>query len=229
MTPFLLLAAASLMFGLATAFLAGSVSGLTDNAPVLSRKVLHVGIFSGAVPAQLVMGFWGVCLYGAVMASMILLGTLPWGKRRLGGILFRPDSAAGPGREVLAPLAATALGGMLAVSLVGSFAIVGYLVCGWGDGAGEIVGRRWGRSKYRSPFGGGRSERSLEGSLAVLGVGAVAGAGALLLLGNGLLPALGVGMLSGAVGALAEGMSPGETDNFWVQVLPALAAWWVLG
>lgn len=211
------------------AALAGRIQPLSLQGRVLRRKFFHVGIFTGAVVPQLLLGFWGVVLYGATIGGLVLLAVLRGRRSLLFQVLHRDDEGEGRA-EILLPLVFTALGGILGVLLVGEFAMVGYLACGWGDAAGEIVGRRWGRHGYSGvvPFLA-RSERTVEGSLGVLVLGALGGWAALGILGFGVLPALGVGLLVGVVAALAELLSWKGTDNLWVQLLPALAAWWLLG
>jgi phytol kinase len=228
--PYLALGAGSLVFSLLLGGLSGRMARGEGPARRLSRKVFHIGIFTGAAPAQLWLGFWGVVLYGSVIGALVGQACV----RGEGAFLFRAlarDGEGGAGRrQILAPLVATIVGGILSVFLLGSFAIVGYLVCGWGDGVGEIVGQRWGRRRYRSlPLNRRRSVRTVEGSLAVLGGGFLGGWAALDLLGYAPLLCVGGGLLAGAVGAVSEGLSPEGTDNLWVQLLPSLASWWLLG
>lgn len=195
-----------------------------------ARKALHVLIFTGAVPAQLLGGFWGVMIYGGVVALLIFLSALRGAGSLLYDALARPQDGAAEARYVFLPLLATALGGLLSLLLVGSFAVVGYLVCGWGDAAGEVVGTRWGRHRYASPLARTTSpRRSLEGSAAVLVAGSGGAWVALLLLGFSPLPAAGAAVVCGLVGALAEALSSHGTDNFPVLLVPSLAAWWLLG
>jgi phytol kinase len=195
-----------------------------------SRKAFHVAVFTGAVPAHLSLGFWGVVVYGSVLAGFVLVSLGEGEGAALYDVLARAEDGAARRRFVVVPLVATALGGLVGVLLVGDFAIVGYLVCGWGDALGEWVGKRWGRHRYASPLAreAGHS-RSLEGSAAVFAAGGVGAALALLLLGVSLPSALGVGMVCGGIGAVAEGLSGHGTDNFWVQVLPTLVAAGLLG
>ena len=116
------------------------------------------------------------------------------------------------------------------MELVGEFAIVGYLVCGFGDAAGEAVGRKWGRHVYRPPFLNSKAyTRTVEGSLGVFLIGALGAGIALFLLGFGLPELLLGALVCGALGSVAEGLSGPRTDNFWVQVIPSLAAWWLIG
>jgi phytol kinase len=228
--PFFALGIGALLFGLLLGALSSRLTRSRGTAQGLSRKFFHIGIFTGAVPAQLWLGFWGVVLYGTVIGALVAQAFL----RGEGSSLFRAlvleEDRNEKIRRLLVPLAATALGGLSSVLLVGHFAVVGYLVCGWGDGVGEVVGRRWGKRRYRSPFRGSEpSFRTLEGSLAVLLGGFLGGWAALGLLGYATLLSVGVGFLVGLVGALSEGLSPGGTDNLWVQLLPSLASWWFLG
>ena len=230
MTPLILLGLASLGFGFSLATLVGALGRSEAGFKGLPRKVFHAGVFLGAVPAQLLLGFWGVVTYGIVIALMVLVGCGQGSGTPIFEALARQDQSGGTRGSILVPLLATALGGLATVLLVGHFAIVGYLVCGLGDAAGEPIGRSWGRHKYRSfPWGPGAHLRSLEGSLGVFFVGAFGGSIALALLGHSLPQFLSVGLLCGAVGALVEGLSGDGTDNFWVQLAPALAAWWTLG
>ncbi len=194
------------------------------------RKLLHVGVFSGAVPAHLWLGFWGVCIYGAVITSYVSVSLRRGESSLLSRVLARRGETGPEIRQLLVPIAATGVGGLSAALLVGPFAVVGYLVCGWGNGSGEVVGRLIGRRSYRSPLSrGSGSVRTLEGSIAVLFGGFLGGWAALGLLGFPPIPAAGTGLAAGVVGAIAEGLSGGNADNFWVQLLPSLAAWGILG
>jgi phytol kinase len=195
-----------------------------------SRKVFHAAVFTGAVPAQLALGFWGVVVYGVVMAAFVLLSVRAGAGSTLYDTLARPGDRESTRRFIVLPLVATALGGLVGVLLVGDFAVVGYLVCGWGDAVGEPAGTRWGRHRYSVPFSAipGHT-RSLEGSAAVLVAGGVGGSLALGLLGIGLPLAVEVGLACGAVGAVAEGVSGHGSDNFWVQLLPSLVAAGMVG
>lgn len=232
--PLLALGAGTLAFGLAV----GAVSirlGRADRARrALGRSTFHIAVFTGAVPAQLWLGFWGVALYGAVMALVVSQGLLRGAASPFFEVLAREGEGEGVGkgtaRTVLWPLLMTALGGLLGVLLVGRFATVGYLVCGWGDGAGELVGRVWGKRRYSPLLARGNApERTVEGSLAVLFAGFLGAWAALGLLGYPPLAALGFGFLAGLVGAVSEGLSGRAVDNLWLQLLPSLTAWWFLG
>ncbi len=229
MTSLIVVGLGSLAFGLAMAGLAGGMAGTSASTGGYPRKVFHLGIFVGAVPALLLTGFWGAVVYGSVI-SLIVLGALAQGP----GLLFfaalaREGDGPGSRRSILTPMISTALGGLASVLLVGPFAVVGFLTCGLGDAAGEPAGRIWGRHHYRTfPWTKDAPTRTLEGTLAVLGVGSFGAAVALSLLGASLAEALASGVACGAVGAAAEGLSGEGSDNFWVQLMPSLTAWWLV-
>jgi len=196
----------------------------------LDRKLFHAGIFTGAVPSQLLMGFWGVVVYGSAIALLVLLAYQRGERSALYRILGRREDGREKNLLVVIPLGATALGGLLGVLLVGNFAVVGYLTCGWGDAAGELVGRNWGRRPYSPPFSLGKTPiRSVEGSLAVFVLGFLGAWAALGLLGYPLFQGMGVGFACALTGAGGEAVSGKGTDNLWVQFFPALTAWWLLG
>jgi dolichol kinase len=223
------LGALTLTFGFALAFLVSWLPRTQGSSTHLGRKVFHIAIFSGAVPAQLTLGFWGVVTYGSVLSLLILLAY--WNRSRWGLFgLLSPASREGSSRRSFAvPFFSTVLGGLLGALLVGRFAVIGYLVCGWGDAAGEIVGKGWGRRTFNVPGRTGSTEpRTFEGSLGVWLFGTLGAGMAILLLGYPLPSALGVGILCGGAGAGAEAASGKDTDNFWTQIVPALMAWWVL-
>ena len=227
---FLALGIGTLAFGLALRAVSIRLGRGDGSRRSLGRKTFHIAVFSGAAPAQLWLGFWGVVLYGVVLALLVAQGLLRGAGSPLFEALAREEDGEGKARMVLLPLVMTALGGVLGVLLVGRFAIVGYLVCGWGDGAGELVGVTWGKRRYASPLSGGESaSRTVEGSLAVLSAGFLGAWAALGLLGYPPLSALGIGFLAGLVGAVSEGLSGRATDHLWVQLLPTLTAWWFLG
>jgi phytol kinase len=218
------------VYGALLAWTAGRVVRVVPASSPYPRKVFHVGIFTGAAPVHLIFGFWGLVLYGVGISMQVLYSYWRGREGALYRVLARPEDGPAQRRYIFLPLVSTALGGLSSVLLVGSFAVVGFLVCGWGDAAGESVGSRWGLHRYPVPaFGGKRRTRSLEGSAAVLLAGSLGAWGALGLLGFSPLSAIGVGCLCGLVGALTEAVSSHGTDNLFTQLLPALSAWWILG
>ncbi|MFH1763305.1 MAG: hypothetical protein ABIF09_03840 [Gemmatimonadota bacterium] len=230
MDPLISLGVASLGLGLAMAALVGRMARGGEVSQGFARKTFHAAVFTGAVPAQLLQGFWGVVVYGFVLTPIVLFALWKGPGFPLFDALARRSDGRSSHKDVLTPLVSTAFGGLLSALLVGSFAIVGYLACGWGDAVGEPAGERWGRHRYSSPLArGNRMTRSAEGSLAVFLVGSLGAGVAIGLLDFSLPQALGIGLLCGAVGAVAEGLSGPGMDNLWVQLLPSLSAWWFLG
>jgi dolichol kinase len=94
---------------------------------------------------------------------------------------------------------------------------VGVLVLGLADPAAGLIGRRFGRTRLRA-------NRSLEGSLGFLVVGAVAAAAWLAVMHAAPLSAIAViAAVGGLVGALTELGSTRLDDNFTIPVTVALA------
>lgn len=182
-----------------------------------TRKVFHFAIFSFAAVVHVWRGPAGVVTFGVVVATVVLYATMR--RNELFYALARPSDAPREQLFVLAPLLSTAVGGVLANALFGPFAMVGYLVAGWGDALAEPVGTRWGRHRYRvhSMFGVAAT-RSVEGSAAVLVAGGIAGFIGLVVLGvphsSAVLVAGGVGL----TGAVVEALSTHGVDNLTVQV-----------
>ena len=95
-------------------------------------------------------------------------------------------------------------------------AAAGLLALALGDGLGGLVGRRWGRLRYRVPWA---KPKTLEGSLVVAVFSAVGIAVAAWRFGVALGPGW---LLVGAlVAAVAESLSPRSLDNLTVP----LAVW----
>lgn len=195
-----------------------------------TRKAFHFGIFSGATAIHFGLGLAAVSLYGALVCGLVLHSVWRGERSGLYAALARPADAPRERLFILVPMVTTAVGGVLGNLWFGAFAGVGYLACGWGDAVGEPVGSRWGRHRYRVPsLGGVRAERSLEGSVAVLAVGAAACVVALLALGFPPASALRAGLLGGVAGAAVEAVSHHGLDNLTMQLAAAAAAWGVLG
>ena len=96
---------------------------------------------------------------------------------------------------------------------------VGVVVVGFADPAAAIIGRRWGRTR----LAGGRT---LEGSLAFVGVGAAVASALLMLYMPGVTfaGAALVGIAAAVVGALAELYSRVD-DNLSIPIASGAAAW----
>ena len=210
------LAAIVLVLGLLGALMLGVRRGQSGGrlSPELARKLVHLGmgtvclafpwLFDSAAPVRGLAGL-------AVAALLAVRGVEPL-RRRFGGVL------GGVGRaslgEIYFPLTValvfTLAGGTRAL-FWGPVAILTYA-----DAAGALVGKRWGRKRYRAV----ESLKTLEGSAAVLGVTWVV---AMLAIGFGssaswLEMVLG-GLIIGAFAALVEAVSWRGLDNLLVPLV----------
>jgi phytol kinase len=217
---------------LAYALLVGSLAGRLRTrrgvrAPY-TRKLFHFGIFTMAAVVQVLWDAAGVVVFGSVVALVVLYTVWRGEGYALYEALARPGDAPHRSLFILVPLATTAVGGLLSNLFFAHYAFVGYLVCGWGDAAGEPVGTRWGRHRYTVPsLAGVRATRSLEGSAAVLLLGTAAAFVGLLAGGFEPAPAAAIASAAGAAGAVTEAFSSHGLDNLTVQLGAAGVAWWI--
>src|SRR5262249_50690953 len=134
----------------------------------------------------------------------------------------------GPDRTyyIVVPYFATLIGGMASNIFFGPLAMVGYLVGGLGDAAGEPAGGRWGRRRYTIFAGGGNGTKTLSGSLAVMAASVVA-----LLIGVAISPELRFDVRAvivlpviAMVCTVVEAFSPRGWDNAPMQIVPTVLA-----
>lgn len=224
------LAPVSLLYAWAAARWAGHLRVRSEVRAPYTRKAFHFAIFSAASFVQAVFGVAGTVVFGSVVALVVLHAVWRSDGYPFYEALARPTDAPHRTLFILIPLFTTALGGVLANLLTGDFALVGYLVGGWGDAVGEPVGTRWGKHRYRVPsLAGVPATRSLEGSAAVLVMGAAAAfLGLTLGLGVAAGEAARVALACGVGGAAVEAFSSHGVDNLTVQLAGALTAWWLL-
>lgn len=188
-----------------------------------TRKIYHIVVFTAAAFVHLRWEMPGAIAYGTVMALVVLAAVAIGEGNLLYDALARDTDRPHRTLFILVPLATTAVGGLIAAWVTGPFAPVGYLAAGWGDAAGEPIGTRWGRHRYRVPsLMGVAATRSWEGSAGVFLVATAGCTVALATLGG--VPWWG-GVVCGAVAAVAEGISNHGLDNLTVQVAPALTAY----
>ena len=216
---------AGLLVGFAAAFAAvRGRTGIGLRVPD-TRKIFHFIVFSGALGIHLLWGTPGTAVYGSVIACMVFVSVVRGAGDPLFESLARPTDAPRRGTFVVVPLLATAIGGVVSNLFWGNYAMVGYLVAGWGDAIAEPVGTRWGRHRYRVPsFGGVSAERSLEGSTAVLFAGGLAAAAALSLLGAGGWTLIGAATTCAVVATALEAVSHHGLDNLTLQVAASWTA-----
>jgi phytol kinase len=193
-----------------------------------TRKIFHVLIFLSAVAVQTFWGFAAVCLFGTMVSLVIAYAVLRGAGNRFYEALAREQD--GPHRTyyIVLPYFATLIGGVASNIFFGPLAVVGYLVGGLGDAAGEPVGTRWGKHRYLIPAFGRApgTTRSYEGSLGVLIVSLTA-----LFLATAISPDIHLNARSAitlpviAIACtLVEAVSPHGWDNTPMQIVPTLLA-----
>jgi phytol kinase len=213
------------LYAAAAAAFAGYLRVSRGVRTAYTRKIFHFVIFTAAGAIQIVWGLPGVVIFGSVTSALVLFAVWRGDGFPFYEAMARPSDAPRRTLFILIPLVTTALGGVVSNLAFPAYAFVGYLVCGWGDAAGEPVGTRWGKHRYRVPsMGGVPATRSLEGSAAVFGAGAAATLIALLLSGVAPASATAIALGAGAAGALVEAVSTHGLDNFTVQVVASAAA-----
>lgn len=192
-----------------------------------TRKTFHVLTFLTAVGVQTAWGLPVLCLYGAAVSCVLAYAVARGAGHPLYEAIARESDAPHRTYYVVVPYFATLAGGLLSNALFGQAAVVGYLVGGMGDAAGEPVGTRWGRHRYRVPsWGGVKVTRSLEGSAGVMLFSLAA-----VVIGVGLIPGLQLTTRSVSLlpllalcCALVEAASPHGWDNATMQLVPSFMA-----
>jgi phytol kinase len=190
-----------------------------------TRKVFHIINFTYAAIIYLVGSTVAVVIYGGFgLGAMVICYLLKDGNILLEGIAREQDE---PHRRlyIIVPFAATAIAGILDNSFFTRFAVVGYLVSGWGDAAGEPVGVRWGKHRYNVPsMAGVKCTRSVEGSFGVF-VSSVVGAFIALQISRvPVLPSIPIALAAAGVATLVEAFSSHGLDNFTVQMSATITA-----
>lgn len=191
-----------------------------------TRKLFHALIFTSAVLVHVIGGFWAVCVFGTVVSLVVGYAVCRGRGNRLYEALARHQD--GPNRTyyIVIPYFATLIGGMASNLLFGPLAVMGYLVGGLGDAAGEPAGVRWGKRPYTITNGAARITKTYEGSLAVLVASIVA-----LSIGVAISPELHFDLRSlitlpiiAIICTLAEAFSPRGWDNVPMQIVPTVLA-----
>jgi len=186
-----------------------------------TRKLFHVLIFTSAVFVQVLGGFWAVCVFGVMVSLVVGLAVIRGPGSPFYEALAREHD--GPDRTyyIVVPYFATLIGGMASNIFFGPLAMIGYLVGGLGDAAGEPAGVRWGRHRYKISRG-----KTFEGSVAVM-LGCVVA----LLIGVAISPELRFDMRAAIVlpviamvCTVVEALSPRGWDNAPMQIVPTVLA-----
>jgi phytol kinase len=191
----------------------------------LTRKLVHIGAGMWVFGVLALFDSWQIGVLP--FATFILVNYLFYRYRIFGAM----DAADSPPGTVYFALAITLLFGLLwrpsgPVDRAPA-AVAGAMALTWGDALAALVGRRWGRHRYRL----GASGRSWEGSAMMFAASAVAMFLVLALLpGSSLSPlaqpigmgrALSAALLGAGAAALAEAASPRGTDNLSVPLVAA--------
>ena len=186
-----------------------------------TRKIFHALIFLSAAVAHALGGFVAVCVFGTMVSLVVGMAIFRGPNDQHYKALAREQD--GPARTyyIVVSYFATLIGGLASNILFGPLAVVGYLVGGLGDAAGEPVGTRWGRHRYT---GSARGTKTFEGSIAVLTASVVA-----LLIAVAITPELHFDLRSAIalpliaiVCTFVEAFSPRGWDNVPMQIVPTL-------
>jgi phytol kinase len=186
------------------------------------RDVLHVG--AGVWPLGWPAWHSPWPPVGVALAGFLLLLAVPLLARRAGPARELEDAVSGQEEAwsglVLYGVSAAALTAVGVLGHAPVAAAAGLFALALGDGLGGLVGRRWGRHRFRVPWA---KTKTVEGFLVVATFGAI---GAMLAgwLFGAQLPAARV-LGAGVAAALAEAIAPRATDNLLVP----LAVWLVTG
>ncbi len=177
-----------------------------------ARKLVHLGMgcISLAFPL-LFSAAWPVwTLAGLAGAALCALRFVPVLRRNLGGVLHDVDRASLG--EVYFPL------GVAAVFTLSDGEVLRFIVpialLTFADAAGALIGKRWGRHHFETLEG----RKSLEGSLAVGGVGFLCVAGPLLAAGHETNAALLAGAVMGLFALILEAIAWRGMDNIFLPL-----------
>ncbi|HNW92842.1 MAG TPA: hypothetical protein PKM88_08040 [bacterium] len=193
-----------------------------------TRKLFHVIIFTAAAALRYATDGGTLAVYGSVVAAGILVAVWRGDGEPLFEALAREEDAPHRAWFVVVPLAATAIGGVLAQLIAGPAAPVAYLVGGWGDAVGEPAGKRWGRHRFMVPrLKGVPAVRTVEGCLAVFTASWLAAGIAFVALGTGFAAGIGLALVVAVVATAVEAVSPHGLDNLTIMVAVALLARWL--
>jgi len=186
-----------------------------------TRKLFHVLIFVSAVFVQFLGGFWAVCVFGLMVSLVVGLAIVRGPGDGFYEALAREQDGSHRTYYIVVSYFATLIGGMASNLIFGPLAVMGYLVGGLGDAAGEPAGVRWGKHRYSVSNG---VSKTFEGSFAVLAVSLIA-----LSIGVAITPQLHFNSQSlivlpaiAVVCTVVEAFSPRGWDNVPMQIVPTV-------
>jgi len=192
-----------------------------------TRKTFHVLTFLTAAALQQTAGLPLVCLFGAMTTLVLAYALLRGAGHPLYEAIAREKDEPHRTYYIIVPYLATLAGGVAGNLWFGPASLIGYLVGGLGDAAGEPVGTRWGKRRYTVPtLSAVKTTRTIEGSIGVFVASIVAvTAGMLLAPGFSFKPSSLLAIPAIALAcALLEAVSPHGWDNATMQLGPAFLA-----
>jgi phytol kinase len=192
-----------------------------------TRKIFHVLIFMSAVIVHAFGGFIAVCVFGSMVSIAVGMALVRGPGNPLYEAIAREKDGAYRTYYVVIPYFATLLGGLASNLVFGPLAVIGYLVGGLGDAAGEPAGTRWGKHQFRTANNDQMLiSKTFEGSAAVLASTIIA-----LVIGVAISPDLHFDSRAaialpfiGLVCTLVEAFSPRGWDNVPMQFVPTVLA-----
>jgi phytol kinase len=189
-----------------------------------TRKTFHVLIFLTAATLHQIGGLPLVCLFGAMTTLVLAYALVRGAGHPLYEAIAREKDEPYRTYYIIVPYLATLAGGVAGNIWFGPASLIGYLVGGIGDAAGEPVGARWGRRRYVVPtLSSVKTTRTIEGSIGVFVASLVAVAiGVLVAPGFSFKPQSLVVIPAIALAcAVIEAVSPHGWDNATMQLAPA--------
>ena len=196
-----------------------------------TRKITHVSNFSYLMVLTFFGGYTATLIFALLMMAYGIVIIVAGEGNIFYEAVAREQDAPFGAFYVIMPTVATMIAVLMNRAFFGAFANLGYLVSGWGDAAGEPIGVRFGKHRYKIPtLTGIACTRSYEGSAAVFVMSTFAATLSLItLLDEPWHVALIGGFAAGIGGTLVEAVSPHGFDNFTIQVASVAVAWAVVG
>lgn len=185
------------------------------------RKIFHIMVFFSAWFIQVFFGFYVLCVYGFAMSLSVVIALLTSDRDHfLMAISSNCKTCELPICSFKMPFMATLAGGLLANLISAQYAPIGYLVVGFGDAFGALIGQRFGKHSYEIDLRGmGYISKTLEGSIAVLLVSFLVTTFGLFFLNFNLSIILIAAGSIGICAAVVEALSPCGIDNFLLQIM----------
>jgi len=197
--------------------------------PKTSRKIYHIFIFTAAWFIQTFLGFYALTIFASIILLMAF--DMLFIKKDKSLILSMSATATHffgktKNRHIIVPFCMTALGGILNNIFFATYAPIGYLVAGWGDAAGSIIGKNIGKHFYSFKLlGKYKVKKSIEGSIGVYIFSVLAIFVGLHFFGISTLLALLAAIFFSLVITLVEAISPIYSDNLTIQLITGLMLW----